>query len=360
VRLLLDTCTFLWAIEGGSRISEAARSALTDPAHEVLLSSVSAWEIGVKHGLGRLPLPEPPERYVPAQRKARGIEPLPLDEEATLHLQRLPPNALGHTLDGARTRREGACLARLRGPRRSPAALTLAAPVSGGYATAAAVVCAEPAASPKASSPSTFPRTRHSSRRIASWCCSSGTRNTWLKLSDIPLGIPPCTTPRKHWVSKHTRRAHRTTQTRPRYSSAAMRTRSKCLHPRHSSYPSRMPSRGRGHRSWTNSFRLPRRPPLGRPHSKRRCAFRLVCKKRRPSVRRTRPEGPRTTRSATNRPQRASRERWNAGDPSRYLVPEGARACVSPVEFLDQGSRGSLGRCCCGRRILPRRRGDRT
>jgi PIN domain nuclease of toxin-antitoxin system len=90
VKLLLDTCTFLWCVEGGSSLSEAGRRALVDPANEIYMSSVSSWEIAVKHALGRLPLPEPPERYVPAQRDARGIEPLPLDEEAALHLYRLP------------------------------------------------------------------------------------------------------------------------------------------------------------------------------------------------------------------------------------------------------------------------------
>lgn len=90
MKLLLDTCTFLWAIEGGDELSDAARDALTDPDNDVFLSAVSAWEIAVKHGLGKLPLPEPPERYVPAQREARGITALPLDEDAALQLARLP------------------------------------------------------------------------------------------------------------------------------------------------------------------------------------------------------------------------------------------------------------------------------
>lgn len=90
MKLLLDTCTFLWAIEGGGDLSEAARNALTDPANDVFLSPVSAWEIAVKHALGRLPLPDPPDRYVPAQRNARGIAELPLDEDAVLQLVRLP------------------------------------------------------------------------------------------------------------------------------------------------------------------------------------------------------------------------------------------------------------------------------
>jgi PIN domain nuclease of toxin-antitoxin system len=91
VKLLLDTCTFLWSIAGGAALSAAAREALVDPANDVYLSSISSWEIAVKHALGRLTLPEPPERYVPAQRRARGIEAWPLDEEACLYLHRLPP-----------------------------------------------------------------------------------------------------------------------------------------------------------------------------------------------------------------------------------------------------------------------------
>lgn len=90
MRLLLDTCAFLWCLEGGKALSARARQELASPANDVFLSAVSAWEIGVKHALGRLPLPEAPGRYVPDQRRARGIEPLPLDEEAALHLGLLP------------------------------------------------------------------------------------------------------------------------------------------------------------------------------------------------------------------------------------------------------------------------------
>jgi PIN domain nuclease of toxin-antitoxin system len=67
-----------------------ARDLFTDPSNGVFLSSVSAWEISVKHGLGRLALPEPPSRFVPAMRELHGVQPLPLDEESALHLARLP------------------------------------------------------------------------------------------------------------------------------------------------------------------------------------------------------------------------------------------------------------------------------
>ena len=90
MRLLLDTCAFLWIVAGSGKMSARARVACADPENELLLSSVSAWEIALKNSAGKLPLPEPPVRYVPSERIRHGIEPLPLDEEATLHLSKLP------------------------------------------------------------------------------------------------------------------------------------------------------------------------------------------------------------------------------------------------------------------------------
>lgn len=90
VKLLLDTCTFLWLVGGSPELSDRARELFSDPDNEVYLSVVSSWEIAVKHATGRLPLPEPPERFVPAERRRHGIEPLDLDEESALHVTRLP------------------------------------------------------------------------------------------------------------------------------------------------------------------------------------------------------------------------------------------------------------------------------
>jgi len=90
VKLLLDTCTFLW-LSGGQPLSAAATAAVRDPANEVFLSSVSVWEIVVKHAKGRLPLPEGPDRFIPARRERRGIAPLSFDEASALQGVRLPP-----------------------------------------------------------------------------------------------------------------------------------------------------------------------------------------------------------------------------------------------------------------------------
>ena len=55
----------------------------------MLVSAVSAWEISIKHGLGRLPLRQPPERFLPAARCRHGFASQPLGEEAALDMQRL-------------------------------------------------------------------------------------------------------------------------------------------------------------------------------------------------------------------------------------------------------------------------------
>jgi PIN domain nuclease of toxin-antitoxin system len=91
MKILLDTCAFLWIITDAPELSESARILFVDPANEVYLSAVSAWEIAVKHALGRLPLPEAPERFIPTRRKQHDIDTLPLEEEAAFHLTRLPP-----------------------------------------------------------------------------------------------------------------------------------------------------------------------------------------------------------------------------------------------------------------------------
>jgi PIN domain nuclease of toxin-antitoxin system len=90
LKLLLDTCTFLWVIEGAPELSPQVRGLIVDPANEVFLSAVSCWEIVTKWKGGRLVLAEPPDRFVPEQRQARGIADLPLDEQSALYSTRLP------------------------------------------------------------------------------------------------------------------------------------------------------------------------------------------------------------------------------------------------------------------------------
>ena len=91
MKILLDTCTFLWIIWDAKELSDAARELYADPANEIHLSTVSCWEISIKHGLGRLPLPAHPLEIVTEQRRKHSIASLPLDEESALRVGSLPP-----------------------------------------------------------------------------------------------------------------------------------------------------------------------------------------------------------------------------------------------------------------------------
>ena len=90
MRLLLDTCTFLWLITDDDNLSQQARDLFQEPQNEVFLSAVSLWEITVKYQLGKLPLPEHPRHYIPDKRQQHHVESLSLHEDAIQHLANLP------------------------------------------------------------------------------------------------------------------------------------------------------------------------------------------------------------------------------------------------------------------------------
>jgi PIN domain nuclease of toxin-antitoxin system len=90
MRLLLDTCAFLWIVSQSPRLSKSAAALCLDRDNELYLSAASVWEIGIKHAIGRLPLPERPDIYIPKVRVASGIASLDIDEDSALHASRLP------------------------------------------------------------------------------------------------------------------------------------------------------------------------------------------------------------------------------------------------------------------------------
>ena len=90
MKLLLDTCTFLWALTGVPALPVNVQNLVLDMDNDVFLSAASAWEIALKHAAGKLTLPDHPDRYIPAMRAERGIDALAIDEESALHASRLP------------------------------------------------------------------------------------------------------------------------------------------------------------------------------------------------------------------------------------------------------------------------------
>lgn len=90
MKLLLDTHVFLWYISGDERLPKSFEEAISNPDNTVYLSVASNWEIMIKYGLGKLPLPESPETYIPKYRELHRIESLPVTESSLHHLISLP------------------------------------------------------------------------------------------------------------------------------------------------------------------------------------------------------------------------------------------------------------------------------
>jgi PIN domain nuclease of toxin-antitoxin system len=89
VKVLLDTCTLIWATLSPSSLSREARETIADEASTILVSAVSAWEIATKVRLGKLPGAEKLERdYLDVMEDA-GYSLLAIDTESALRAGRL-------------------------------------------------------------------------------------------------------------------------------------------------------------------------------------------------------------------------------------------------------------------------------
>jgi PIN domain nuclease of toxin-antitoxin system len=72
-------------------LSKRARSAIEDGSNDVLVSAAVAWEITIKHALGKLSLPLDPIAYFPARLSALGFQALAITADHALAVGKLPP-----------------------------------------------------------------------------------------------------------------------------------------------------------------------------------------------------------------------------------------------------------------------------
>ena len=56
MRILVDSHALLWYALGDPRLSATAEAAVRDPAHEVLVSPATLWELAIKVSIGKLAL----------------------------------------------------------------------------------------------------------------------------------------------------------------------------------------------------------------------------------------------------------------------------------------------------------------
>jgi len=90
VQLLLDTHAFVWSAAAPELLAPSTRTAIKNPANDVYVSAVSAWEIVIKHALGKIRLPDEPEVWVPSRIVAMGFRSLSVTVEHALGVRSLP------------------------------------------------------------------------------------------------------------------------------------------------------------------------------------------------------------------------------------------------------------------------------
>ena len=90
MKLLVDTHVFLSFISDDRRLSSRSLAALIDPANELYPSVASIWETVIKHQIGKLPTPEPVNRFLEQEIDKNRILVLPILQDHVFRLLDLP------------------------------------------------------------------------------------------------------------------------------------------------------------------------------------------------------------------------------------------------------------------------------
>lgn len=91
MKYLLDTATFLWSIfDERPRLSPGVEQLIADPSNDLLLSTVSVWEIAIKHSLGKLSLLTEFSEITTTRLRDRNLLPLSITHEHALESGKLP------------------------------------------------------------------------------------------------------------------------------------------------------------------------------------------------------------------------------------------------------------------------------
>ncbi len=87
-RLLVDTHAVLWWLADDDALSDGARALMADPAHDLLVSSASIWEVAIKRALGKLTAPDD----LPEVIDSEGFSWLPVSPRHAWQVGTLPPH----------------------------------------------------------------------------------------------------------------------------------------------------------------------------------------------------------------------------------------------------------------------------
>src|SRR5690242_20399071 len=88
--ILLDTQIALWVLGDSPRLPKHIRAAGAQEGFCWIFHQTSLWEIQIKYSLGKLPLPDRPESYLPNAIHEAGFQESLIENEAIYFLAKLP------------------------------------------------------------------------------------------------------------------------------------------------------------------------------------------------------------------------------------------------------------------------------
>jgi len=90
MNLLIDSAALVWFLEGDPHLTEAAARVIEDERSRSMVSAVTAWELAVKAGLGKIRLPYNLGEEFDLTIERSGFELIPLSNSALERTARLP------------------------------------------------------------------------------------------------------------------------------------------------------------------------------------------------------------------------------------------------------------------------------
>lgn len=90
MRLLVDTCSLLWALQSPEKLGSKARRALQAERNSIHVSAVSFWEISLKFALGKLRIKGASPEEIPDFVARAGWQILDLQASTLASFHRLP------------------------------------------------------------------------------------------------------------------------------------------------------------------------------------------------------------------------------------------------------------------------------
>jgi PIN domain nuclease of toxin-antitoxin system len=90
MRFLIDTHCWLWMYSASEKLNDAAKALMHGSENTAFFSAVSAAEIGIKSGIGKLRLPQPAKEYVVSRIEHSGMKTIPLHIHHALRVAELP------------------------------------------------------------------------------------------------------------------------------------------------------------------------------------------------------------------------------------------------------------------------------